>query len=273
MKGDTRTFEQWKNGETEGGNGGATLPVTPRKKWPWMVATTAAVAVVVVAVMLFGGEGKEEQAIKGQYYRLTTLYNNNVEMGSPENYASLLKAKELLDSMAYLKDNYTFISEMQVSPTSQSVLNDKLHTAYNAWMRSAGGQYEVAEDVGTAISYYHIAAALTSTDEVKNALTDIANSHDCPGAYLGVTSTQIEYGQLLINYSGICTTDTHAVIQYKISSGPGDSSNAITGQAEMTIQPGNGQQVIISLNETPQQSQRYVELSSNGMTFYRQQSE
>lgn len=273
MKGDTRTFEQWKNRETEGGNGGATLPVTPRKKWPWMVATTAAVAVVVVAVMLFGGEDKEEQAIKGQYYRLTTLYNNNVEMGSPENYASLLKAKELLDSMAYLKDNYTFISEMQVSPTSQSVLNDKLHTAYNAWMRSAGGQYEVAEDVGTAISYYHIAAALTSTDEVKNALTDIANSHDCPGAYLGVTSTQIEYGQLLINYSGICTTDTHAVIQYKISSGPGDSSNAITGQAEMTIQPGNGQQVIISLNETPQQSQRYVELSSNGMTFYRQQSE
>ena len=190
------------------------------------------------------------------------------------NLNAFTKTQEMFEeNIRYLKDNYTFISEMQVSPTSQSVLNDKLHTAYNAWMRSAGGQYEVAEDVGTAISYYHIAAALTSTDEVKNALTDIANSHDCPGAYLGVTSTQIEYGQLLINYSGICTTDTHAVIQYKISSGPGDSSNAITGQAEMTIQPGNGQQVIISLNKTPQQSQRYVELSSNGMTFYRQQSE
>ena len=208
MKGDTRTFEQWKNGETEGGgNGGATLPVTTRKKWPLMVAMVAAVAIVVVLVkVLGGGENKEEQAIKGQYYRLTTLYNNNVEMGSPENYASLLKAKELLDSLEYFNDTYTFISEMQVSPISQSVLDDKLHSAYNAWMRSARGQYEVAEDVGTAISYYHIAAALTLTDEVKNALINIANSHDCPGAYMNVTSTQIDNGQLYISYNGLCTT-------------------------------------------------------------------
>lgn len=267
LKGKDISFSDWKKGD---------VPIKPKRN-KWVIPTIIAIAaIIVVALFAIGGGDKIDQeklSNEQRYANLKSMCENDIKIGSPENYTSLLEAKTLMDSLRYYSENYPYISELSNGSysTLESNLNKKLEEAQAAWMRSAQGQYEIAEDLPSAIAYYRIAAQLVDNSNVKSAISRIVNSTGCKGAFMNVTHTSLKDNKLVVQYDGLNSTNIDNVrINYSISSSSSSSrEDNITGSVTATIESGSNRVLSIRLNDSYSSSDASVSLSNNGIVFYK----
>lgn len=260
LKGENLSWEEWKK------RGGKTPK--PKKKFYWVVA---ALLVVAGGIWWFVSDGisKEQTAIKQRYAGMKLLCENNIKVGSPENYAALLEAQSLIDSMKQFREKYDYLEEdpQCAIGTEEQDLSEKIEEAQKAWIRSAKGQYEIAEDVGAAISHYHIAATLKTSAEVTKALTNIASQDGCKGAYMVVNSWRLVDNELLISYDGLNDSPISMPVEYELSAQSG--GNKIKGRANMQVDTGKGRLLFIKIDElNPAIDYNHLTLNSNNIRFF-----
>lgn len=260
LKGKDITWDQWKAGALE--------PTSKPKKWLIPTLVTTLLLAIIISILTYNSKGSDNEriSIEQRYSNLKSMCENNIKVGSAENYTSLLEAQSLMDSLVLYKSNYEYLTAW--ADSLKPILSTKIENAHQAWIRSAKGQYEIAEDVGSAISYYHIAAMLKKSSEVTNALCNLARRSSCSGAYMIVTSWETDGNKLKVYYNGLDNSIGSTTIRYKLSSG--SHSNAIQGQANIRIEPGDGRTLVISINGSPNSIYNHLRLSNNGITFYNQ---
>lgn len=260
LKGNDISWTQWK----AGGVVSPPIPPTPVKKWI-LGSALVAIAITLICVFVFKGNHDEDLhqiAVEQRYENIKSMCENNINVGNAQNYMSLIAAKELIDSLNSYQNEYPFIAEKSNQPIKslEQELAGKLDEAQSAWVRSAQGQLNVAEDVSTAIIYYHIASLLKNSSAINSSISNIARNYGCNGAYMAVTRTKVEDGKLVIDYNGLNSTTLNGVtVQYELGH--------LRGQATISVLPGNNQSVTIALNGTPG-SFNNVCLSNNGIVFY-----
>lgn len=269
LKGKDISWHQWKAGET--GTPENDDDKKPSKKWIVVTAISAVVATLICVFFFGGGEtqdNSEQLRIEQRYSNLKSMCENNINVGNAQNYTSLLSAKQLLDSLNSYQSSYQYISEKPENSIKnlESSLNNKLQEAQEAWMRSAQGQLNVAEDVSTAIMYYQIASLLKNSSSVTSALSNIARSSGCQCAYMAIKGVHFSGNNLVITYNGLNNSIlTGVVLRYELTNSSG--GNAIKGQANISINPGVNQSVTIALNGTVS-DQSHLTLSNNNVVFY-----
>lgn len=267
LKGKDISFKQWKSGE---------LPPPPlheddKSSKKWIIITAIfAVAITLACVFMFGGneDNSKQIAIEQRYANIKSMCENNINIGNAQNYTSLIAAKELMDSLNIYQNEYSFIADKSDNSIKslETSLSQKLDDAQAAWVRSALGQLNVAEDVSTAIMYYHIAYILKNNTSVKDAIYSIAQNNDCSGAYMAIKKAYLSGNNLVLDYDGInSSTIGGVVIRYELTGSNG--SNAIRGQATITINPGLNQSVTIALNGTAS-GQNHLVISNNNIVFF-----
>lgn len=268
LKGKDISWHKWKAGETE-------QPVVAEeskssKKWIIFTAI-GAVILTLACVFIFGGPSaaeEERQQVEHRYASLMSMCQNDISVGNAQNYTSLLAAKSLMDSLFHYQSAYSYISEEPKYRTGelQSSLDDKLTEAQEAWMRSASGQVEVADDYSTAIQYYHIAASIKDSPAITQALANIASRTGCQGAYMAVSKVKILGNYLEINYTGLNSSPISGVTMvYELTNSAG--GDVIRGQANIDIAPGENHTITISPNGTID-GQTHLTLSVNNVEFY-----
>ncbi len=268
LKGKDLSWSKWKSGETNSPE----IQGEPKssKKWIAIIAICA-VAITSLCVFILGGKSKNDSQqllIEQRYSNLKSMCENNINVGSAQNYNSLVSAKELIDSLNRYQNEYHFISSKQENSIKalESSLSNKLDEAQIAWIRSAEGQLNIAEDISTAIMYYHIASNIKNSPSIDSALSRIVQSSGCSGAYMAVTNATINENNLVINYNGLNSSSLNGVtIRYELKNSNG--SNVLRGQATISIIPGENQSVIIALNGNPS-GQSQITLSNNDIVFY-----
>lgn len=269
LKGKDISYKQWKAGE------GFPPPPDDEHKHSnnkWIVLTAiCAIAVTLICVFLWGGnkeDNSKQIAIEQRYANLKSICENNISVGNAQNYTSLISAKELIDSLNQYQNEYRFIADKPDNSIKslEASLSQKLDEAQAAWIRSAQGQLNVAEDVSTAIMYYHIAYILKSSSSVKDAILSIARNNDCKGAYMVITKAYLSGNNLVLIYDGINSNPISGVlVRYELTGTNG--SNAIRGQATISINSGQNQSVTIALNGTAS-GQNHLAVSTNNIVFY-----
>lgn len=269
LKGKEISWHQWKAGET--GKYEKNGDSKPAKKWILITAICAAV-VTLLCVLVFGNGSREDNSkqlrIEHRYASLKSICENNINVGNAQNYTSLLSARQLLDSLYSYQSAYNFISEKPENAIDrlESELNIKLQEASEAWIRSAEGQLNVAEDVSAAIMYYHIASMLGNDAAITIALSSIAENSGCKCAYMVVTNARISGNNLVLTYNGLNDTQlTEVVLQYELINS--EEEDAIRGQANISISPGTDRSVTIALNGDVS-NQNHLILKNNDVVFY-----
>ncbi len=235
-----------------------------------IVSGIVAVFIIIVFLLLSGNRNK---IILQKYDNLKSLYENNLKIGSPENYYSLLAARSLLDTLIDYRNEYSFISRKR-REINESELADKLNSAQNAWMRSANGQYEVAKDIPAAILNYHIASFIKTTPEVVQKVSEIVYSTGCAGAYMAVKQVTVDGDNLLVSYNGLNPSDLEDVIQYEIipideNSRDMDDSVSKRGSVKVNIMSGNDRLITFGIKNLPSSLPCRLSLRSNNVIFYR----
>lgn len=269
LKGKDISWHQWKAGEIGMPKNYEDKKLS--KKWIVLTAIFAVVATLICMFIFGGGETPdnfEQLRVEQRYSSLKSMCENNINVGNAQNYTSLLSAKQLLDSLNSYQSSYQYISDKPENSIKnlESSLNNKLQEAQEAWIRSAQGQLNVAEDVSTAIMYYHIASLLKGSSTVTNALSNIAQSSGCQCAYMAVKGAHFSGNNLVITYNGLNNSIlTGVVLRYELTNSSG--GNAIRGQANISITPGINQSVTIALNGTVS-NQSHLTLSNNNVVFY-----
>lgn len=268
LKGKDISYRQWKAGE------GFPPPPDEHKHSTnkWIVLTAiCAIAVTLICVFLWGGnkeDNSKQIAIEQRYANLKSICENNISVGNAQNYTSLIAAKELIDSLNQYHNEYRFIADKPDNSIKslEASLSQKLDDAQTAWIRSAQGQLNVAEDVSTAIMYYHIAYILKGSSSVKDALLSIARNNDCKGAYMVIRKAYLSGNNLVLVYDGINSNTIGGVlVRYELTGTNG--SNAIRGQATISINSGQNQSVTIALNGTAS-GQNNLVISNNNIVFF-----
>lgn len=269
LKGKDISYSQWKAGE--GGPLITSDDVRPSSK-KWIVFTAiCAVAITLICVFLFSGnsdDNSKQIAVEQRYANLKSMCENNINVGNAQNYTSLISARNLIDSLNRYQNEYIFISEKQDNSIKslETSLSNKVNEAQSAWIHSAQGQLNVAEDISTAIMYYHIAAILKNSSSIKDALTGIAQSSGCKGAYMVITKAYLSGNNLVLDYDGLNDSTIGGVtLRYELTDS--DGSNAIRGQATISIISGLNQSVKIALNGTASRQDHLI-ISNNNIVFY-----
>lgn len=269
LKGKDISYLQWKAGEE--GPSLSSDDIRPSSK-KWIIFTAlCAVAITLICVFLFSGnsdDNSKQIAVEQRYANLKSICENNINVGNAQNYTSLISARDLIDSLKRYQNEYIFISEKQDNSIKslETSLSNKVDEAQSAWIRSAQGQLNVAEDISTAIMYYHIAAILKNSSSIKDALTGIAQSSGCKGAYMVITKAYLSGNNLVLDYEGLNGSAISGVtLRYELTDSNG--SNVIRGQATVSIIPGQNQSVTIALNGTASR-QDHLTISNNNIVFY-----
>ncbi len=268
MRGKNLTWEQWKRGEQDMPQ--KTDPVEAKpKKTSWILPAVIGAAVVGVLLFFIFKNDKEAEhqmmAVEQRYQSIASMCENNIRVGDAQNYTALLEAKSLIDSLKEYEYQYSYLTENK-SFNLETSLDAKLEEAQKAWIRSAQGQYDVAEDVASAIQYYHIAALLQDNSTIKQALANIASRDNCKGAYMLVTNVTIDGSYLIINYDGLNSQSQDFTLKYELSG----SGSPKTGQSSITLRPGSGQSVRIDTSMSGLSGMNQIKLSSNNIVFYNQ---
>lgn len=258
LKGNDISFSQWRKG-----------PTPPPKPNKWIIPLLVGVVLIGAIAFIMSNRGNNNELIEQRYLNIKTLCENDIKIGGADNYISLLEARALLDSLDAYHSKYSFISnKFEGTSSLGKALSDKIDDAQKAWVRSAKGQYEVAEDIPTAISYYHIAALLNPSNSVISALSTIANQSGCKGAYMVISKVLIDNNQLIIIYNGVNQSELSDVtLTYEISSD--NSSNVVRGQSNIRIQVGTNKRLIINLSDTPATTQNQIILKNNNVVFFK----
>lgn len=245
-----------------------------KRKWllPTIISTIA-VAAIAIGVFLAIKPDPMEELVKRNYARNTSLCENGINMGDNVNYNALLVAKEKLDSLVAIEKDYPeIVKNLPINKTSQlrNQLTAKCNSAHDAWIRSAEGQYTVAEDMAEAIKRYYIAYSLKKSSDVKSGIDKIAIDKGLTAAYMNITDTEIKDSNLRIVYNGINDQNIEdVVIGYKLTPISGDASNIIESQSNFTLRTGENRGVSIDLSPAPTEAQYMLELYQNGHVFYR----
>ncbi|MCM1036121.1 MAG: serine/threonine protein kinase [Bacteroides sp.] len=269
LKGKDISWSQWKTGAAES-------PATPAPRQSyvrylmWIVVAAAAAAAVALYMHRASDDGDRQSALIQRYTALRSMCENNINVGSAQNYKSLLAAIPLADSLERYEREYPdIVSPETVNMAADSLrmqIDSKLAEAQEAWMRSARAQMDIAEDVTSAIMQYHLASTLRDNPDLTAALTDILNATGCQCVYMAVTGASICGNRLEIDYNGLNTTQINSIAMRYVLSGA-DGSDAIVGQADISILPGKDRSLIIALNGDVD-GQRHLTLSQGGVVFY-----
>lgn len=272
LDGKNISFADWK----KRGDSVGVHPVVKSRSYGKLIFAAAAVALLVgVGILSFAWydrntteKNAQIASVENRYNSLKSMAENNVQIGSPQNYMALIEAKSLIDSLNEYQNIHQFISDNPQNSTEdlQRKLNDKIEEAQAAWTRSAQGQEEIAEDYGAAIQHYHVAARLKPSPNISQMLSNIASSRGCDGAYMAVTNTSIAGDVLTVHYNGLNSHPISGVIlRYEIS---GDDTPPVRGVVTATIEPGDNHTIRISLGDKLIPSRPVVALETNHVRFY-----
>ncbi len=248
--------------------------VVVKRKWllPTIISAVA-VATIAFGLWLWLKPNPVEEQIKKQFALLTKSVETAITMGDNVNYNALLIANDKLDSLVLIeKEHSEIVKALPINKTPQlrNQLIDKCNSAHDAWIRSAEGQYTVAEDMAEAIKRYYIAYSLKKSSDVKSGIDNIAKAKGITVAYMNITDTEIKDSNLRIVYNGINDQNIDdVVIGYKLTPINGDSSNVIEGQSNFKLRSGENRGVSIDLSPAPTEAQYMLELYQNGHVFYR----
>lgn len=246
-----------------------------KRKWllPTIISTIA-VATIAIFISIWIKPDPEQEAIIERHKILTKSVEIAIDAGDNVNYNALLVAKEKMDSLIDLEKKYPEIIKEKIknnkTPQLRNQLTDECNSAHDAWIRSAEGQYVIAEDIAEAIKRYYIAYSLKKSSDVKSGIDKIANDKGITAAYMNITDTEIKDSNLRIVYNGINDQDIDdVIIGYKLTPINGDASNIIEGQSNFTLRSGANRGVSIDLSPAPTEAQYMLELYQNGHVFYR----
>lgn len=246
----------------------------PTPLWKKITIVAAAIIAIIAIILIIPPKPDPiEEQIKKQFELLTQSAETAISMGDNVNYNALLMANDKLDSLVMIeREHPEIVKNLPINKTSQlsNQLSDKCNSAHDAWIRSAEGQYTVAEDMAEAIKRYYIAYSLKKSSDVKSGIDNIANAKGITAAYMNITGTEIKDNNLRIVYNGINDQNIEdVIIGYKLTPINGVSSDIIEGQSNFTLRSGDNRGVSIDLNPAPVEAQYMLELYQNGHVFYR----
>lgn len=244
-------------------------------KWVMVSVIAVVTAIIIVVGASLVAREKKEHFARHRYDDLRSLCENNIKIGGPENYAALVEARSLLDSLKAYHAKYAFLSHQKEGiGAMEKELSSKLSIAQKAWIRSAKGQYEIAGDIPRAISFYHIASFLSPSAEITAAIDDIAKKRNCKGAYMAVTQSYIEGDYLYVSYNGLNLSEIgETAVQYELIPDNAGNTAARRGQVKVSIKPGNDHRLRIEIKNASSLLPCRLELSCNNIVFYRNKME
>lgn len=264
LEGENVAYADWAN---------PPVAAASKKKMAFGIAAGIIVVIGIIAAILFFTGNKVEvkdskDDLKTEYAHLLSMVENNVNIGSAQNYEALLEARMLMDSLLILQDelpSYTAKDE-ETYDNLKLTLDRKISEAQKAWAEQGDAQLNVAHEYEFALEPYQTAARLKVTPEVKSALQKIASATDCKAALMIVSSASIDDDILRIKYD--CLSDeviTGVVLKYTVSNVAGESQDA---QATVKLEPGNGKTLAISLKDDAPSSIDRLTLSNAGFTIF-----
>lgn len=253
-------------------------PIPIPKPTPWWkkIAVVATILVAIVAgYFIIDKIIKPDpliEYVKRNYARNTSLCENGINMGDNVNYNALLVASEKLDSLEELEKKYPEIVKDIPNKKIDKLRNDlaaKCSAAHDAWIRSAEGQYAVAEDMASAIERYYIAYSLLQSSAAKAGIEKIVTNKGITAAYMNITKVETKGNNLLIQYNGTTDQDIEdVVIGYKLIPINNNDASVIEGHSNFTLRSGENRGVSIDLSSEPANIDYILELSQNNYVFY-----
>lgn len=300
MKGKDISFESFRNKDQEQSAGfgtstgfstdvsntsdaGYVPPMPPatsggKKKNKWLVPLFCflGTAIVVFLALFFIGlnsddntGGGTDSGMEQEYKKLTLICENNINMGSAENYTTLLEAGLILDSLKEYERINPNLKELAESKTTslETRYQEKSAAAAGQWRESGNVQLREVDDKGAALQYYQIAALLDPSDANKHKVAELAKSSGCLGAEMAVRDAKIVDDTLLVNYMGVNSEVSNNVpVDYTLTYGDREEK----GHADVTVRPGKGQVLRIKLDKSSVKPS-FVVLSSGGIDFFSQE--
>lgn len=257
-------WDKWK--------GGGQIVIEKRK---WLLPTiisAVVVATIAIGAFFFFKPDPMEIQIKQRFDNLTESCENGINMGDNVNYNALLVASEKLDSLEELEKKYPEIVKDIPNKKIDKLRNDlaaKCSAAHDAWIRSAEGQYAVAEDMASAIERYYIAYSLLQSSAAKAGIEKIVTNKGITAAYMNITKVETKGNNLLIQYNGTTDQDIEdVVIGYKLIPINNNDASVIEGHSNFTLRSGENRGVSIDLSSEPANIDYILELSQNDYVFY-----
>ncbi len=245
-----------------------------KKKLGLMIAAGVIVVIgIIVAVIFLTGNKVQvkdsKYDLKTEYAHLLSLAENNINIGSAQNYEALLEARMMMDSLLILQDelpSYTDDDEWTYD-SLRNALDSKLTEAQKAWAEQGDAQLNVAHEYEYALEPYQTAARLKVTPDVLEGLLKIVIGTGCRGAMMIVKSASVDdEGILRIKYDGLNQEVMPGlVLKYTVANASGESQDA---QATVNLEPGNGKTLAISLKDDAPSSINKLTLSNSGLTIF-----
>ncbi|MDE6272063.1 MAG: serine/threonine protein kinase [Muribaculaceae bacterium] len=253
----------------------ANPPQAAPSKKKLIIGIAAGVIVVIGAVVaiLFATGNKVEvkdsgDDLRDEYTHLLAMTENNVNIGSAQNYEALLAARAMMDSLSMMQEDLSSYSDEdeEAYETLKNNLDNKLTEAQKAWAEQGDAQLNVAHEYEYALEPYQTAARLKVTPDVKSALQKIASATGCKGALMIVTSAGVEDNILRIKYDCLSEDAIRGVVlKYTVENASGNKQEA---QATVELEPGNNKTLAISLKDDAPSSINHLTLTNSGLTIF-----
>lgn len=269
LDGNDISFEVWKNGPVRD---------VKKKSTKKMLIGIACgvVGILAVAAIIFSLLGNkvevrdEDTDIQDHYSQLLALCRNNVKIGNAQNVASLIEAREQLDSLEYYWDEYPSISEKLMDSDPQDIadeLDAKLAEASAAWERSGESQLNIAEDIPAAIEHFQIAARLKDSPAINDRLKKIAEISGCKGAIMLVRSVSLDGDKLIIRYDNLAGTPINGMPLYYFLS---DGVHKLDGKdISVNLESGRDNTLTVTRTEYLEYTPTEITLSNASIQFYK----
>ncbi len=265
LDGNDISFEQWSTPEQ-----------APASKKKLFIGIAIGVVVVIgIALAIIFSAGKKVDVvdnnddIKTEYAHLMDMCANDVKIGSAQNIESLLEARNLLDSLDQIQDEYPEIFEDDETEEFSTEglkkdLDSKIDEAQKAYLELGEGQMSINE-YEYAIDPLQKAALLKPYEKITGYLNKISSSTGCKAALMAIKTVQLEDGKLLITYDGLNEDRLDDVtLKYTVKDGS-KSSNA---QATVAIQPGKNRTLTIALRDDAPAKPNEISIFNGGLNFY-----
>lgn len=268
LEGNDVSYEQWSTPEQ--------APASKKK----MIIGIAigVVAVIGIALAIIFSIGKKVDVVdntadvKTHYAHLKDMCENDLRIGSAQNIESLLEARNLLDSLKNMQDEYPEIFDDDSSDDYENFsteniskeLESKINEAQKAYLELGEGQMGASE-YEFAIDPLQKAALLKPSDKITASLNQIAAATGCKAALMAIKSVKVEDGKLLIAYVGLNSKPENDVtLKYTVS----DGSKSSDAQATVAIQPGKDRTLTIALRDDAPKKPTEISLFNAGLNFY-----
>lgn len=169
-----------------------------------VIAVLSVITVCVIAVApfistLFSGH-KEIDLEQEELQHVSEL----VETGSSANHNDLIEARQMLQDFSGTTESSTLYAD-----TIMALLRPKLQEAFDAWMKAAKAQFEIADNVEGALKYYNCAdSILPGQSRLKEELHAMSLKSGLKGAELLLTGLTTSNTSMTFHYKYFGSYDT-----------------------------------------------------------------